>query len=80
MKSVQVGIFKAEFSDILHQVKEQGKSFIIEYGKNHKKVAMIVPYQEALEHQKPRKFGCMKNRGSFVMHDDFKMTDDEFLG
>ncbi|MDA9271850.1 type II toxin-antitoxin system Phd/YefM family antitoxin [bacterium] len=80
MKSVQVGVFKSEFSDILQQVKENGESFIIEYGKNHKKVAMLVPYKECLEHQKPRIFGYMKNRGSYELQDDFYMTDDEFLG
>ena len=36
MKSIPVGVFKTEFSDILQQVKEQGKSFIIEYGRSHK--------------------------------------------
>jgi antitoxin (DNA-binding transcriptional repressor) of toxin-antitoxin stability system len=79
MKSVQVGLLKAEFSEILKQVNEQGESFIIEYGKNHKKVAMLIPYQASLEHQKPRKFGCMKNRGEVFLRDDFKMTDDELL-
>jgi hypothetical protein len=79
MKSVQVGVFKAEFSDILQKVKENGESFIIEYGKNHKKVAMLVPYQSCLAHQEPRVFGYMKNRGSYELHDDFDMTNDEFL-
>ena len=79
MQTVQVGIFKAEFSEILQKVQERGESFVIAYGKNHKKVAMLIPYQESLDLQKPRTFGCMKNRGSFVLHDDFTMTDDEFL-
>lgn len=80
MKSVQVGHFKAEFSEILQQVKEKGETFIIEYGKNHKKVAMLVPYQESPTDQAPRTFGLMKNKGSFALNDDFEMTDDEFLG
>ncbi|KTD25548.1 MULTISPECIES: type II toxin-antitoxin system Phd/YefM family antitoxin [Legionella] len=79
MKSVQVGVFKAEFSEILQKVKE-GESFIIEYGKNHKKVAVLIPYQESLEQQPRRTFGYLKNRGSFKMHEDFKMTDEELLG
>jgi hypothetical protein len=80
MKSVQVGVFKSEFSDILQQVKEHGQSFVIEYGKNHKKVAMLVPYQESLETQAPRQFGILKNRGSFTIENDFEMTDDELIG
>lgn len=79
MKSVQVGHFKAEFSEILQRVKEQGETFIIEYGKNHKKVAMLIPYQESLE-QQTRTFGIMKELASFELADDFEMTDDEFLG
>lgn len=79
MKSVQVGTFKAEFSEILQQVKDQGESFIIEYGKNHKKVAILIPYHESLEHEEPRTFGYMKNRGTLLIHDDFVMTDEELL-
>ena len=79
MKSVQVGNFKAEFSEILQQVKDQGETFIIEYGKNHKKVAMLIPYQESLV-KHPRIFGIMKNTGSFKLADDFEITDSELLG
>jgi antitoxin (DNA-binding transcriptional repressor) of toxin-antitoxin stability system len=79
MKSVQVGHFKAEFSDILQQVKE-GEQFIIEYGKNHEKVAMLIPYRKELEQPKPRQFGLLKKRGSFSIGKDFEITDDEFLG
>lgn len=79
MKSVQVGVFKAELSEILYEVKEHGESFIIEYGKSHKKVAMLVPYQPSLEVQVPREFGYLKPRASCVIHDDFEMTDDEFI-
>lgn len=79
MKTVQVGVFKAEFSDILQQVKEKGESFIIEYGKSHKKVAMLIPFQESSDFQKSRVFGCLKNRASFMIHDDFDMTDEELL-
>lgn len=80
MKSVQVGVFKAEFSEILQRVKEGGESFIIEYGKNHKKVAVLIPYQESLEQPAKRTFGYLKKRGSFEICDDFNMTDDELLG
>jgi hypothetical protein len=79
MKAVQVAVFKAEFSEILHQVKDNGESFIIEYGKNHKKVALFVPYQDVFAPQKSRVFGYMRSKGSCVIHDDFKMTDDDFL-
>lgn len=80
MKSIQIGTFKSELSEIIHQVRDKGESFIIEYGKKHTKVAMLIPYEESLEQQKPRTFGYLKKRGSFEIHDNFDMTDDEFLG
>lgn len=80
MESIQVGHLKAEFSTILHRIQENGETFIIEYGRNHKKIAMLVPYQESLENKNPRTFGLMKNRASFTLDENFDMTDDEFLG
>ena len=80
MESIQVGHLKAEFSTILHRVQERGDIFIIEYGRHHKKVAMLIPYQESLAIEKPRVFGVMKERASFTMTEDFDMTDDELLG
>ena len=46
MQSIQVAKFKSEFSSILDKVQNTGEKFIIEYGKQHKKVAMLGPYQE----------------------------------
>ncbi len=80
MESIQVGHLKTEFSAILHRVQENGETFIIEYGRNHKKVAMLIPYQASLEHNNPRTFGLMKNRASFSLDKNFEMSDDEFLG
>ncbi len=59
MQSIQVGKFKAELSSILEKVEKNGESFIIEFGKKHKKVAMLVPYAEE---KKPRKFGQLKGK------------------
>ena len=80
MESIQVGHLKTNFSSILHQVQENGEMYIIEYGRNHKKVAMLIPYKESLEHKKSRIFGVMKNRASYSMGKGFDMTDDEILG
>ena len=59
MQSIQVGKFKSELSSILKKVEKNGESFIIEFGKKHKKVAMLVPYKEE---KKPRKFGQLKGK------------------
>jgi antitoxin (DNA-binding transcriptional repressor) of toxin-antitoxin stability system len=59
MKSIQIGQFKSELSSILDQVQNFGEKFIIEYGKKHKKVAMLVPYEE---NKKKREFGQLKGK------------------
>jgi antitoxin (DNA-binding transcriptional repressor) of toxin-antitoxin stability system len=72
MQTIQVGEFKAELSSILQQVQEMGEKFVIEYGKKHKKVAMLVPYEEE---QTPRKFGQLE--GQYKVPDDFNDESDE---
>ena len=38
MQTIQIGKFKANLSEILEKVQNQGEKFIIEYGKNAKKL------------------------------------------
>jgi len=77
---IQVAKLKTNFSDILQSIQNSGKSYIIEYGKNRKKVAMIIPYDRELEKQSERKFGILKDRGSFKIKKDFSISDEELLG
>jgi hypothetical protein len=79
MKSIQVGELKSNFSNILHLVQEEGETFIIEYGKNHKKVAMIIPYDPYIENQEERTFGLYKNKGSFRFSEDFTMSEEKLF-
>lgn len=72
MQTIQVGEFKAELSSILQQVQEMGEKFVIEYGKKHKKVAMLVPYTKE---QTPRKFGQLE--GQYSVPEDFNDESDE---
>ena len=72
MQSVQVGQFKAEFSSILDKVQNKGEKFVIEYGKKHKKVAMIVPYEKE---KLTRKFGQLE--GQYCVPVDFDKESDE---
>lgn len=77
MTQLNVGEFKSKFSEVLTKVL-QGESVGITYGKNKKKVAVIVPYQKYIK--KPKfKLGLLEGKASFKIHDDFKMTDEEFL-
>lgn len=79
MQTIQVGKLKSNFSKILHLVQEERETFIIEYGKNHKKVAMIVPYDPYIENLEERKFGLYKNKGNVRFSDDFTMSEKELL-
>lgn len=74
---------KNDFSNVLKQV-QQGESFVIEYGRKHKKIAKIIPYQEAeikaKAKVKPIKVGLYKGKFHAEFADDWAMTDEELLG
>ena len=72
MKCVQVAEFKAELSSILEQVQKSGETFVIEFGKKHKKVAMLVPYEEK---KKVRKFGQLE--GKITIPDNFDEENEQ---
>ena len=72
MKTIQVGKFKSELSSILEQVQTLKETFVIEFGRKQKKVAMLVPYEEK---QKVRKFGQLK--GKINIRDDFDDENEE---
>ena len=80
MQSIQVAELKAHFSDVLKTIKNDKQKFVIEYGKQHEKVAILMPYDKSLEIQSQREFGLCKGRGSFSIKDDFTVTDEELLG
>ena len=78
MKTLPVGELKAQFSEVLEQVK-QGESFGILYGKKKKPVAMIVPYRD-IKKKKERKIGLLEKTVVIKFADDFKITEEELLG
>ncbi|MEI6652196.1 MAG: prevent-host-death protein [Chlorobiaceae bacterium] len=73
-----MGEIKTKFSEILEKVK-QGESFGILYGKGKKPIAMIVPYVDS-EEKKERRIGILDGKVNVTFADDFKMTEEEFLG
>ena len=50
MQTVQVGELKRDFSNILKQVG-RGEEFVVEYGKNHEKVAKIFHTKKNLRNE-----------------------------
>ena len=75
MQTIQIGKFKASFSSILEKVEKNGEKFIIEYGKKHKKVAVLSPYKDSLLSESKRKFGQMS--GKIKIPEDFNEENDE---
>ncbi|HNZ27853.1 MAG TPA: prevent-host-death protein [Spirochaetota bacterium] len=76
MKTLTVGKFKSDFSKVIKDI-ENGEEIIVEFGKSHKKIAILVPYQKY--NLKKRKIGILEGKASFKMKDDFKMTTEELL-
>lgn len=77
MKTMTVGEFKTHFSDALDAVRE-GETIVVCYGRNHQKVAAMVPYSE-VEQPKKRPLGLLKGSVRVKFAKDFGLGDDGFL-
>ncbi len=77
MKSLPVGEFKAQFSDVLAKV-QQGETIEIVFGKKKEPVALLVPINGA-KPKKKRKLGILEGKVKFKFAKNFKMTDEELL-
>ncbi len=77
MKTMSVGDFKTNFSEVLKRVIA-GEEIGILYGKKKEIVAKIVPKTPV---EKPgRKLGILEGKTKVTFGPDFKMTTEEFLG
>ena len=79
MQAIQVGNLKAKFSKILHSVETENEEYLIEYGKSHKKIAVIIPYEKYKRQHGGIKLGYLRGKASIKIQADFKMDDEEFL-
>ena len=77
MKTMTVGEFKARFSEALDAVRE-GETIDVSFGRNHRKVAAMVPYSE-LKAAKKRPLGLLKSKARIRIASDFTLTDDDIL-
>lgn len=75
MKTFPVGEFKSHFSEIIEQVRA-GEEIIITYGKKKENVAVLIPY--ASYKTKRIQLGLLEDK-TLVIHDDFKMNEEELL-
>ena len=78
MRTLTIGEFKAQLSDVLAAVKA-GESVVVCYGRKKERVAALIPFAEFTASAGKRPLGLLKGRASFTVADDFKLTDDEFL-
>ena len=77
METMSVGEFKSNFSEILKRVLA-GEEIGITYGKRKKIVAKLVP--KGSDKKPRRKIGILEGKGKVFFSNDFKMTEEEFLG
>lgn len=76
MKTINVANIKADFSAVIDDLKN-GDEVVIEYGKRHEKLAVIVPYKKYKRNS--RKIGILKWKASFKMNADYKMSAEDLL-
>ena len=77
MQTIQVGEFKARFSEIIDSVRA-GETIVVAYGRNQEKVAALIPYEQLPAHQ-PRQLGTLAGVASVSFAADFAITDEELL-
>lgn len=77
MKTMTVGEFKTRFSDVLDAV-QAGETIVVCYGRNHRKVAAMVPYA-TLKSSGKRPLGLLKGKADVRFAKDFALEDDTLL-
>ncbi|MGD8389096.1 MAG: hypothetical protein PVG49_18255 [Desulfobacteraceae bacterium] len=77
METMTVGELKAKFSSVLERLK-RGEEVVISYGKRREKVGVLIPYNR-FHLQKKKRLGLLKGKATCIIHDDFKMSDQELL-
>ncbi len=80
MQTIQVADLKANFSDILKHIQEDKEEYVIQYGRKHKKVAVLIPYDSYTKKAPKIKIGLLDNQVNFEIKEDFELSDNEFLG
>ena len=76
MKTMSVGEFKANFSEVLRKVLA-GEEIGISYGKRKEIVARLVP--KSTGKRPRRKIGILDGKGKIKFAPGFKITEEEFL-
>ena len=80
MHTIQVAELKTHFSDILKNVTNNHEEYVIQYGRSHKKVAVLIPYDRYCAERPRIQLGILEESARYKIHSDFEMTEDDLLG
>ena len=78
MRTLTIGEFKAQFSEVLTSV-QAGESVVVCYGRKKERVAALVPYAQFMAPTGKRPLGLLKGQACFALTDDFALDDETFL-
>ncbi|RYY06744.1 MAG: type II toxin-antitoxin system Phd/YefM family antitoxin [Sphingobacteriaceae bacterium] len=76
MKTISVSEFESNFSEVIEQVKS-GEQIAVTFEKTAQVIGYFLP-KIPIQKSK-RKLGILEGKATVIFHDDFKMTDEEFL-
>ncbi len=76
MEKMSVGEFKTNFSEVIEKVKA-GEKIAVTFGKKKQVIGYFIP--EGAQEKPKRKLGILEGKAKVIFHEDFKMTDEEFL-
>jgi hypothetical protein len=77
MKTMTVGEFKSNFSEVIADVKA-GIGVAVTYGKKKEIVGYFLPKTGKTTGK--RKLGALQGKAQVIFKDDFAMSTEEFLG
>ena len=77
VKTMQVGQFKAQFSEVLEQVKG-GEEVVISYGRKRENLAVLIPYSAYKKRNRIR-LGILQGSAYVSFAKDFEMSDEELV-
>ncbi len=80
MQTIQVAELKAKFSEILKSVQNEKEEYLIQYGRKHTKVAVLISYDVYTKNTPKIRLGLLKDRVKYEIKSDFEMTENELLG
>ncbi len=74
---MSVGEFKTHFSEVVEQIKD-GEEIAVTYGKKKEVIGYFVP--KLNKEKGKRTLGLLDGKADVLFKDDFKITEEEFLG